>query len=96
MRFLADRLPYDLTYDDVFMVPARSEVASRFDVDLTTSDDLPTLLSGAASLMAQGVRESVCGSPVDALSALVRAAGLLEPAGRGVLLPDSPAVFFAI
>ncbi len=28
----------DLTYDDVFLVPRRSAVTSRFDVDLTTSD----------------------------------------------------------
>ena len=39
MRFLdgqsSDR---DLTYDDVFLVPGRSTVASRFDVDLTTAD----------------------------------------------------------
>jgi IMP dehydrogenase len=28
----------DLTYDDVFLVPGRSSVASRFDVDLTTTD----------------------------------------------------------
>ncbi|SDR97393.1 IMP dehydrogenase [Nocardioides scoriae] len=36
MRFLDDhRPPYDLTYDDVFMVPRRSGVASRYDVDLS-------------------------------------------------------------
>ncbi len=35
MRFLSDtQPPYDLTYDDVFMVPRRSGVASRYDVDL--------------------------------------------------------------
>ena len=28
----------DLTYDDVFLVPGRSTIASRFDVDLTTTD----------------------------------------------------------
>ncbi|BBF99853.1 MULTISPECIES: GuaB1 family IMP dehydrogenase-related protein [Pseudonocardia] len=39
MRFLDDRRPeHDLTYDDVFLVPRRSSVASRFDVDLTTPD----------------------------------------------------------
>jgi IMP dehydrogenase len=39
MRF-ADSVPppFELTYDDVFMVPARSQVASRFDVDLATGD----------------------------------------------------------
>jgi IMP dehydrogenase len=38
VRFLQSALPYDLTYDDVFMVPSRSDVSSRFDVDLTTCD----------------------------------------------------------
>ena len=39
MRFLNDTPPpYDLTYDDVFLVPGRSSVESRFDVDLSTSD----------------------------------------------------------
>ena len=38
MRFLSDtRPPYDLTYDDVFMVPGRSGVTSRYDVDLAQS-----------------------------------------------------------
>ena len=39
MRFLDERTPdHDLTYDDVFLVPRRSAVASRFDVDLSTPD----------------------------------------------------------
>ncbi|MCW2718420.1 GuaB1 family IMP dehydrogenase-related protein [Pseudonocardia sp.] len=39
MRFLDGQSPqHDLTYDDVFLVPARSAVASRFDVDLSTAD----------------------------------------------------------
>ena len=39
MRFLDGQHPdRDLTYDDVFLVPGRSAVASRFDVDLTTAD----------------------------------------------------------
>lgn len=33
---------YDLTYSDVFMVPSRSDVASRLDVDLTSADGLAT------------------------------------------------------
>jgi IMP dehydrogenase len=45
MRFLNDaRAPYDLTYNDVFMVPSLSAVPSRFDVDLTTPDGLGTTL----------------------------------------------------
>ncbi|MBN9099629.1 MAG: GuaB1 family IMP dehydrogenase-related protein [Pseudonocardia sp.] len=39
MRFLDGHSPqHDLTYDDVFLVPSRSSVASRFDVDLATTD----------------------------------------------------------
>jgi IMP dehydrogenase len=39
VRFLDGQVPdRDLTYDDVFLVPGRSAVASRFDVDLTTAD----------------------------------------------------------
>lgn len=39
MRFLDGHRPgHDLTYDDVFLVPGRSSVASRFDVDLATAD----------------------------------------------------------
>ncbi len=44
MRFLADPPAYDLTYNDVFMVPSLSSVASRFDVDLTTPDALGTTI----------------------------------------------------
>ncbi|HEV2086773.1 MAG TPA: IMP dehydrogenase, partial [Cryptosporangiaceae bacterium] len=45
MRFLRDSPPpYDLTYSDVFMVPARSEVASRLDVDLRTMDGVGTTI----------------------------------------------------
>ena len=52
MRFLHDAAPAtDLTYDDVFMVPARSSVASRFDVDLTTPDGIGTTMPIAVANM---------------------------------------------
>jgi IMP dehydrogenase len=45
VRFLSENLPgYDLTYDDVFMVPRRSSVGSRHDVDLSTSDGVGTTI----------------------------------------------------
>jgi IMP dehydrogenase len=45
VRFLgATPPPYDLTYSDVFMVPTRSDVSSRLDVDLTTPDQVGTSL----------------------------------------------------
>ncbi|MFI6762561.1 LuxR C-terminal-related transcriptional regulator [Micromonospora sp. NPDC050417] len=56
----------------------------------------PTLLTGAALLTARGVRETLTGPPTAALSTLVQAAALLEPAGRTVLLPDSPAALAAL
>ena len=42
MRFLTGEPSYDLTYNDVFMVPSRSSVTSRLDVDLTSTDGLAT------------------------------------------------------
>ncbi len=52
MRFLNDERPdHDLTYNDVFMVPGRSEVASRFDVDLTTADGVGTTIPVVAANM---------------------------------------------
>jgi DNA-binding CsgD family transcriptional regulator len=63
-------------------------------------DRPPTLVAGAESLMATGVLESVIGpptmAPTMALSMLTRAAALLEPGGRAVLLPDTPAALAAI
>jgi DNA-binding CsgD family transcriptional regulator len=56
----------------------------------------PTLLTGAATQTARGVRETLSEPPTTALATLVRAAGLLEPAGRAVLLPDSPAALAAL
>src|SRR3954470_994862 len=42
---------WDLTYDDVFMVPSRSDVASRLDVDLTTTDGSGTTIPVVAANM---------------------------------------------
>ncbi|MET7750552.1 helix-turn-helix transcriptional regulator [Micromonospora sp. NPDC005367] len=56
----------------------------------------PTLHASAARLMAEGVRDSLSGSPTAALSTLVQATALLEPDGRAVLLPDSPAALAAL
>ena len=45
MRFLNDSHPaHDLTYDDVFMVPRRSAVSSRYDVDLASNDGTGTTI----------------------------------------------------
>ena len=44
MRFVSAPPPYDLTYSDVFMVPRRSAVSSRLDVDLASTDGIGTTL----------------------------------------------------
>ncbi|HEX5595276.1 MAG TPA: GuaB1 family IMP dehydrogenase-related protein [Micromonosporaceae bacterium] len=52
MRFLTGAAPaHDLTYNDVFMVPVRSDVGSRLDVDLTTNDGSGTTIPIVASNM---------------------------------------------
>ena len=52
MRFLKGSAPaWDLTYDDVFMVPSRSDIASRLDVDLVTSDGSGTTVPVIAANM---------------------------------------------
>lgn len=52
MRFLDDRQsPHDLTYEDAFLVPSRSNINSRLDVDLTTSDGSGTTVPLVAANM---------------------------------------------
>ncbi|GAA3537032.1 inosine 5-monophosphate dehydrogenase [Aeromicrobium flavum] len=64
MRFLNDLQPsHDLTYNDVFMVPGRSDVASRFDVDLSTTDGtgatLPLVVSNMTAVSGRRMAETV-------------------------------------
>ncbi len=63
MRFLAGTPPYDLTYDDVFMVPRRSAVASRFDVDLATTDGsgatIPLVVANMTAVAGRRMAETV-------------------------------------
>ncbi|MGQ0468115.1 MAG: LuxR C-terminal-related transcriptional regulator, partial [Sporichthyaceae bacterium] len=56
----------------------------------------PTCEGATQSLIAEGLLESVTGAPSAALSMLARAARLLEPMGRSVLLADSPAALTAV
>lgn len=44
MELITGEPAYDLTYNDVFMVPSRSRVTSRLDVDLTTNDGVGTTI----------------------------------------------------
>lgn len=64
MRFLDDRVPaHDLTYDDVFMVPRRSSVASRYDVDLATDDGtgttIPIVVANMTAIAGKRMAETV-------------------------------------
>ena len=64
MRFLNEiQPPHDLTYDDVFMVPRRSDVASRYDVDLSTSDGtgttIPLVVSNMTAISGRRMAETV-------------------------------------
>ncbi|NLA65916.1 MAG: GuaB1 family IMP dehydrogenase-related protein, partial [Leucobacter sp.] len=51
MQFIGSQPTVDLTYSDVFLVPRRSHVVSRLDVDLTPGDGTPATLPLVASNM---------------------------------------------
>lgn len=52
MRFLDSHTPpHDLTYDDAVLVPRRSDVGSRLDVDLATHDGTGTAIPVVAANM---------------------------------------------
>ena len=64
MRFLdGHRPPYDLTYNDVFVVPGRSDVTSRFDVDLSTIDGtgttIPVVVANMTAVAGRRMAETV-------------------------------------
>lgn len=64
MRFLNDVIPpHDLTYDDVFMVPGHSAVASRYDVDLATTDGtgatVPLVVANMTAIAGKRMAETV-------------------------------------
>ena len=67
MRFLLDGSEttpaYDLTYDDVFMVPSRSALTSRLDVDLTTNDGtgttIPIVVANMTAIAGRRMAETI-------------------------------------
>ena len=64
MRFLdGHNPPYDLTYNDVFVVPGRSDVTSRFDVDLSTVDGsgttIPVVVANMTAVAGRRMAETV-------------------------------------
>jgi len=64
VKFLNDLRPaHDLTYNDVFMVPNRSDVTSRFDVDLSTADGtgttLPVVVANMTAISGRRMAETI-------------------------------------
>jgi GMP reductase len=64
VRFYSDTLPgHDLTYDDVFLMPNRSAVTSRFDVDLATSDGtgatIPVVVANMTAVAGRRMAETM-------------------------------------
>lgn len=64
MRFIDGQQPrHDLTYDEVFLVPGRSTVASRFDVDLSTVDGsgttIPVVVANMTAVAGRRMAETV-------------------------------------
>jgi IMP dehydrogenase len=64
MRFLNGHRPgYDLTYNDVFIVPNRSDVTSRFDVDVSTGDGsgttIPVVVANMTAVAGRRMAETV-------------------------------------
>jgi IMP dehydrogenase len=64
VRFLNEAVPgHDLTYSDVFMVPSRSALGSRLDVDLTTTDGsgatIPLVTANMTAVSGRRMAETV-------------------------------------
>ncbi len=64
VKFLNELMPtFDLTYDDVFMVPSRSSVTSRLDVDLSTVDGtgttIPIVVANMTAIAGRRMAETV-------------------------------------
>ena len=64
MKFLNGLQPaHDLTYNDVFMVPGRSDVTSRFDVDLSTTDGtgatIPIVVANMTAVSGRRMAETI-------------------------------------
>lgn len=63
VRFIGSAPSHELTYDDAFMVPVRSEVSSRFDVDLATHDGsgttIPLVVANMTAVAGRRMAETV-------------------------------------
>ena len=66
MRFLTNpqvNQSFDLTYDDVFMVPSRSGISSRMEVDLSPNDgtgtSLPLVVANMTAISGRRMSETI-------------------------------------
>jgi IMP dehydrogenase len=63
VRFLGPSPAFELTYDDAFMVPVQSEISSRFDVDLATTDGsrttVPLVVANMTAVAGRRMAETV-------------------------------------
>lgn len=63
MRFLHELPAHDLTYDDAFLVPTRSGVASRYSVDLAAPDGsgatIPIVVANMTAVAGRRMAETV-------------------------------------
>ena len=64
MRFLDGHTSgYDLTYNDVFLLPGRSDITSRFDVDLSTTDGtgttIPVVVANMTAVAGRRMAETI-------------------------------------
>ncbi|WP_282851427.1 GuaB1 family IMP dehydrogenase-related protein [Gulosibacter sediminis] len=75
MQFYGQVPQHDLTYSDVFLVPSRSDVGSRLNVDLSTPDET-------------GMRIPLVASNMNAVSGERMAAALARRGGLAVLPQD--------
>ena len=62
MRYI-NNPTYDLTYDDVFMVPSASELSSRMDVDLASTDGsgttIPIVVANMTAISGRRMAETI-------------------------------------
>ncbi|MCL2595587.1 MAG: GuaB1 family IMP dehydrogenase-related protein [Promicromonosporaceae bacterium] len=94
MRFLDGQAPTtDLTYGDVFLVPSRSDVASRFDVDLSSADGtgttIPLVVANMTAVAGRRMAETVARRgglailpqdiPVDVVADVVSSVKVADP-----------------
>lgn len=111
VEFLNGRTPqHDLTYNDVFMVPSRSSVTSRLDVDLTTPDavgtTIPIVVANMTAVSGRRMAETVARRgamavlpqdiPLPAIAATIASVKSADPVLESpiTIAPDAPIAEF--